>query len=749
MKLNNQIYEKGLAKFSTDQGLRIFPLLLDWDRSKGVSLMNPSIYNDDGKLKCNIRLVNYNMSHSEYAKYPHWSGPLQYIHPENDVKLATQNLIVEIDENFNITSGNYVEMLNLHKPNWEFEGLEDGRLVRWEGNLYLIGVRRDIKNNGEGRMEMSYLDDRTFRELGRSRIPTPNYKESYCEKNWMPILDRPFSFVKWSSPTEIAFYDGLTATTRSIITGEIPVTRDIRGGSQVIKWKDYYVAFGHSVDLWKPYSGEKASKYYTHLIVWDNNFKPIYISDPFSFTDIHIEFCCGLCEFNGLHYVSFSTRDNSAYILEIDLESILGEEIRKFENNKDHRNICKLFYDWIDDQKGIQSNLNLAENLFKSRQYSSSITHYLRIAEEAPENEFQLKYHCLCMVSLCYELLGNRWFGARQYSRFAKTEQPDRPEAYSMLCRQWVGELRYKKVEYQFDWIQVFENAKIGLLWSQVRDYPKSNYYGGPLELTAYYILSMDRIGKVVEAKELIKETDFSEADNRSKDIVIDVCNSLEIMSQFNDYDRVKDKIGLDSKFADEFIKDNHSQIFQDVFAAISTERCDGTYLEIGSGTPIHHNNSLMLENIGWKGISIEGQEGYVRYFRNIRKNPVQWADAKKVQYYDLVMDSLCPDEGNELVIDYLSLDVDDDNLDVLYLIPFNAIKFRCITFEHDRYRVGDRVRDESREYLKSLGYTLVGEDLKYNTTNPYEDWYIHPDLVKDKRILSNIYKLTKYVQSI
>ena len=353
------------------------------------------------------------------------------------------------------------------------------------------------------------------------------------------------------------------------------------------------------------------------------------------------------------------------------------------------------------------------------------------------------------MVSLCYELLGNRWFGAKQYSRFAKTEQPDRPEAYSMLCRQWVGELRFKNVEYQFDWIQVFENAKIGLIWAQVRDYPKSNYYGGKIELTAYYLLAMDRIGKVVEAKELIKETDFSEADNRSKDIVIDVCNSLEIMSQFNDYDRVKDKIGLDSKFAEEFVKNNHSQIFQDVFAAISTERNDGTYLEIGSGTPIHHNNSLMLENMGWKGISVEGQKGYVDYFERIRKNPVHWADAKKVFYYDLVKNIGYLNPDGRITIDYLSLDVDDDNLDVLYLLQLNLIEFGCITFEHDRYRVGDRVRDESRRYLESFGYKLVGEDLKYNTTNPYEDWYINPDLIKDKRILSNIYKLTKYVQSI
>lgn len=751
MELNKEIYEKGLAKFCVDQGLRIFPLLMKWDLSKGVSLMNPSIYNDDGKLKCNIRIVNYNMSHSEFSKYPHWSGPLQYIHPEDDVTLKTENILVDLDDDFSIVDGNYINMQNLHDPIWHFIGLEDGRLVRWDNKLYLIGVRRDTTKNGQGRMELSEIDESTGNEISRVRIPTTGNDDSYCEKNWMPILDRPYTFVKWSSPTEVAYYDHQSDSTQSIITKRFPTKVDVRGGSQVVKWGDYYVAFGHSVKLWKPYSGEKASRYYHHIIVWNSNFDPIYISEPFSFTDVHIEFCCGLCEYNGLYYASFSTRDNSSYILELDFDSILGGEVKKFDKNKDHREKYKDLYGWIDDLNGIQSNINIANFLYKSGQISSSITHYLKVAEIAKDNEFELKYHCLEMVSLGYERLGRRWKGALQYATYAMTEQPDRPEAYASMCRIWTNKLFYEGTYEQFDWIEVFKNSKIGLIWAGVKDYPKTPFYNGINELETHYVRSLDRIGRVEELKKYLSENNFDEFDPEYRDIIIDVCNSLEIMNPFNDYSRVKDKIGLNSKFISENVKENKSQIFQDIFAVINKESKDGTYLELGASVPVHHNNTWLLEKLGWDGVSIEIEGNLVSEFSKERKNKIildntYWHD------YDKTISDLC--SGREMsdgkyVVDYLSVDVCGYNIDVLYKIPFKLAKFRCITFEHDCYRDGNYTKEQSREYMKSLGYKLVGEDIKYNSKNSFEDWYIYPDLVKDKRIQSNIYKLTKYVQSI
>ena len=39
-----------------------------------------------------------------------------------------------------------------------FVGLEDARVVRWNNQLYICGVRRDVYDNGQGRMELCEID---------------------------------------------------------------------------------------------------------------------------------------------------------------------------------------------------------------------------------------------------------------------------------------------------------------------------------------------------------------------------------------------------------------------------------------------------------------------------------------------------------------------------------------------------------------------------------------------------------------
>ena len=78
-----------------------------------------------------------------------------------------------------------VDTTSLDKePLWEFVGLEDGRLVKWDGKYYLTGVRRDVDHIGTGRMELSEIDIQRDKvtEVKRSRIPAPPPDRSYCEK---------------------------------------------------------------------------------------------------------------------------------------------------------------------------------------------------------------------------------------------------------------------------------------------------------------------------------------------------------------------------------------------------------------------------------------------------------------------------------------------------------------------------------------------------------------------------------------
>ena len=76
-------------------------------------------------------------------------------------------------------------------------------------------------------------------------------------------------------------------------------------------------------------------------------------------------------------------------------------------------------------------------------------------------------------------------------------------------------------------------------------------------------------------------------------------------------------------------------------------------------------------------------------------------------------------------VIDYLTVDLEPPTLtlEALFKIPFDDYKFKCITYETDRYRNFDTV-EPSREFIQSKGYKLVKE------VNSQDDYWIHPDLV-------------------
>jgi hypothetical protein len=279
--------------------------------------MNPSVFiDDDGDILVNVRVVNYILYHSENTqRFPSRWGPLAYLHPEKDQRLVTENYLVRLNSNLEITDYAKVEMLNLHEPIWEFVGLEDARLVKWAGVYYLCGVRRDTTPNGVGRMELTEVEiDKTHwtvKEVQRTRLPAP--ESSYCEKNWMPILDRPYHFIKWNSPVEV--FKAYTQTEQVSLRQGIHPPKDQRGGSQLIRWGNCYISITHEVDLFKNYLDQKDGIYRHRLCVYDDQLNLVGISKEFSFLDFRIEFCVGIAEYEGDALISFAVADNAAFVL--------------------------------------------------------------------------------------------------------------------------------------------------------------------------------------------------------------------------------------------------------------------------------------------------------------------------------------------------------------------------------------------------------------------------------------------------
>lgn len=337
----HDLHMGGLAAYALKRGGSIHPILVPKVvLGNETGIMNPSIFLKDGKLLVNVRHVNYILYHSEGKKFPHQWGPLVYIHPENDVTLTTHNVMCELDNNLNLASAQRISMKLDTKPTWNFIGLEDARLFEWDKKLYLCGVRRDCYDGkGKGRMELCHVDfkDGEWQEISRHPIPAPGDDSSYCEKNWMPVLDMPYHFVKWCNPTQVVKYnieEGTTEIAFSEPTPRKPFVRDFRGGSQVIRINDNQrMAFVHETNLLKDPFGRKDGDYSHRVLIWDNDWNMIHSSRNFHFmgtyydhvtnADYNIEFVTGMTIHNNNVLISFGFQDNASFILRIPLHVFL------------------------------------------------------------------------------------------------------------------------------------------------------------------------------------------------------------------------------------------------------------------------------------------------------------------------------------------------------------------------------------------------------------------------------------------
>lgn len=311
-----------LVQRAVEAGGKLAPIVIPHGLTNGTGLMNPSVFIDnDGDILVNLRHVNYTLYHSENRqRFPSRWGPLSYLHPEKDIRLATENYVCRLDDDLLVTNYAKVEMLELHTPIWEFHGLEDARIMQWDGDYYLVGVRRDTTPNGQGRMEYSKVivdkENWKINEVSRVRIPAPFEDNSYCEKNWVPILDKPYHFVKWASPVEIVKASPDTPNCQQVMLKQgLHAPMDQRGGSQIIRWKNQYISITHDVHLFKNYLHQKDGIYRHRILVWSDDMDLIGISNQFAFLDARIEFAVGAAIHNGDLLISFGFQDNAAFVL--------------------------------------------------------------------------------------------------------------------------------------------------------------------------------------------------------------------------------------------------------------------------------------------------------------------------------------------------------------------------------------------------------------------------------------------------
>ena len=316
------------VKLALDNGGSIHPLILPHEELKGPSITNPSVYNDNGRILVNLRNINYTLYHSEKKIYENQWGPLVYIHPENDWRLRTWNIMCEMNDDMSIKSYHHIDTSKFpDKELWEFVGLEDCRIVRWNDKLYVTGVRRDLDTIGTGRMELSEIEitESGVKEISQRRIPAPPPDEEYCNKNWMPILDMPYHYVKWTNGTEVVKYNPEKGTTETVVRKDWKNfgTIDLRGGSQVIPVGEYRMCLTHETYMTQSAAGRKDGVYRHRFVVWDKDWNIVKVSRQFSFMNAEIEFAVGMVEYKGDYLITFGFQDNAAYLVRASKEFVL------------------------------------------------------------------------------------------------------------------------------------------------------------------------------------------------------------------------------------------------------------------------------------------------------------------------------------------------------------------------------------------------------------------------------------------
>lgn len=391
----------------------------------------------------------------------------------------------------------------------------------------------------------------------------------------------------------------------------------------------------------------------------------------------------------------------------------------------------KLLEKYILDHDNSVANYNLGLSYQKNGDYSSAISFFIRCKERT--NKTLLQYECILRCAECFRHRGKSDWIIKELLESAISLKPKRPEAYFLISRffGWRGE-----------WQESYSHSVLGIENAN----SNTKLIRGFSEYEGIHNLYLK---KAISAFHLKMNQEYRDCFKDLFDNYYDILNEddkkivVEYISKFGLTENTQKHIYYQKSYLDnlrykfdgvENIEKNYSQSYQDMFVlSMLNGKKKGTFLEIGGAYPFYGNNTALLEKeYDWSGVSIEINSDYCAQYAKERKNTKVFCDdAKNVDYSSLIDLNFDTD-----VIDYLQLDIEPafNTFEVLKKIPFNKCKFAVITYEHDHYvDQTKQCRKKSREYLESMGYTMVVNDISNDGKSAYEDWWVHPDLIDDK----------------
>jgi FkbM family methyltransferase len=199
------------------------------------------------------------------------------------------------------------------------------------------------------------------------------------------------------------------------------------------------------------------------------------------------------------------------------------------------------------------------------------------------------------------------------------------------------------------------------------------------------------------------------------------------------------------------------SQIHQDLFVLMQTNfKRNGFFVEVGAANGVYLSNTYLLEkSFDWTGILIEPAIIWnkslvenrnvtisTHFVGNINQKNVDFFESsipeystqtslkdndsckdfrkigKSYQVESKTLDDILRESQAPKSIDYLSIDTEGKDLEILESINFNNHQFNIITCEHNYNPV---IESTIFELLSSKGYVQV-----YKNLSKFESWYVH-----------------------
>lgn len=276
---------------------------------------------------------------ASFRRFAYWisSERQEYLTQANmKLKDPHKHLFCLLDSDFN-----FIKQLPCHSSTyWEDPKfnrrtpyLEDMRLVEWDGQMY--GMSAIFYQN-----EKSY--ERFGLELQRISLNSGGmelFANVSCQhkwnsvqygimgrhKNWMPVCDKPFTFVTSTWDDGVQVFD-INKRKFEIIGKEGKADEIHRGNTGLVKKPDGgYMAITHKLSF-----DDKGRKIYQNRIVeYNKDLSVLRISKPFKLTNSNIEFVTTLLIQDGKMIIGVTEMDETPFIMEFDIDDIVSKVYEK------------------------------------------------------------------------------------------------------------------------------------------------------------------------------------------------------------------------------------------------------------------------------------------------------------------------------------------------------------------------------------------------------------------------------------